>query len=463
VNRIARLLIRAAGLDVRSYEAARLGAPIGRGRSNPHFGNWSSETISGSPTIRSRSRHAYANDGIFRNGIEAIKTTAVGAGFVATPQHPTDTTREAIRTAWSRYALNCDADGRTDFAGFTLNVVQGIAVDGEALVHLQPDGMLRQLTPEQLDASDTRELGEGRRIIGGVEFAADGRRIAYHVRPFDVSGMFDAFGPTVRIDAADICHVFRADGPGQVRGVPWGASVLVAADALDQTEYALLTGIKVAAMHAGIITDQNNVGGGLPYEGAQLGSILESGLEPATLKVLPGGYDIKFSSPQQAQQAAEFLKHQLRRIAAGLGVPEYLLSGDLSNANYSSLRAALVEFRSRVEQWQFSMLVPQFLRPVWERFVTLAVLSGELDAPDFEASMAAYFAVEWIPPAMPWVDPAKDAEATATMIAAGLTSRRRAVAAQGYSVEELDAEIVSDRAREAALGVSFNRESANAA
>ena len=455
MNRLQRLAARAIGLDVRAYEASRLGPLAGRGRGNPHFGQWTSETTSGSPTPRSRSRYSYANDGVFRNGIDAIVTSSVGAGFVATPQHPDDATREALRTAWTDYALNCDADGRTDFAGITRNVMQAVAVDGEALIHVQPDGMLRQLAPGQLDASDTRELGEGRRMVGGIEFGRDGRRVAYHIRPFEIGGLFASFGPTIRVDAADICHVFRADGPGQVRGVPWGASVLVAADTLDQTEYALLTGIKVAAMVAGVIVDQNNTGSGMPFDGTQSGNILESGLEPGTLKVLPGGYDIKFSSPQQAQQASEFLKHQLRRIAAGLGVPEYLLSGDLSNANYSSLRAALVEFRSRIEIWQFAMLVPQFLRPVWERFVTLAVLSGRLGAPGFESRMRDYFAVEWIPPALPWVDPAKDAQATATMIAAGLTSRRRAVAAQGYAVEELDAEIVSDLARESDLGLAF--------
>lgn len=462
MNRLQRLFASVIGLDARAYEASRLG-PIGaRGRGNPHFGGWTSETISGSPTLRSRSRYAYANDGVMRNGIDAIVTSSVGAGFVATPQHPDLASREALRTAWTDYTLNCDADGRTDFAGFTRNVMQGVAVDGEAVVHVQPDGLLRLLAPEQLDASDTRELGEGRRVVGGIEFASDGRRAAYHIRPFEVGGMFESFGPTIRVDAADICHIFRPDGPGQVRGVPWGASVLVAADTLDKAEHALLTGIQVGAMVAGVIVDQNNTGSGMPFDGTQSGNILESGLEPGTLKVLPGGYDIKFSSPQQAQASAEFLKHELRRIAAGLGVPEYLLSGDLSNANYSSLRAALVEFRSRIEIWQFAMLVPQLLRPIWERFVTVAVLSGRLDAPDFESRTRDYFAVEWIPPALPWVDPAKDAEATAAMIAAGLTSRRRAVAAQGYAVEELDAEIVSDRARETELGLTFG-ETANVA
>jgi capsid protein len=63
--------------------------------------------------------------------------------------------------------------------------------------------------------------------------------------------------------------------------------------------------------------------------------------------------------------------------------------------------------------------------------------------------------VEWHFPAMPWVDPLKDAEATALLIDRGLLSRRMAVASLGYSVEALDAEIAADRAREKALGLAF--------
>lgn len=54
-----------------------------------------------------------------------------------------------------------------------------------------------------------------------------------------------------------------------------------------------------------------------------------------------------------------------------------------------------------------------------------------------------------------WVDPLKDAEAVATQIAAGLKSRRQAVAELGYSIEELDSEIAADQAREKSLGLTF--------
>jgi lambda family phage portal protein len=166
--------------------------------------------------------------------------------------------------------------------------------------------------------------------------------------------------------------------------------------------------------------------------------------------VLPPGTDVRFSEPAAVGDTVPFLQLQLRSVAAGLGVPEYLLTGDLSQANYSSLRAALVEFRTRLEQLQHSVIVHQFCRPIWRAWIVTEVLAGRL-AGDLEELLSC----EWITPATPWVDPQKDAEAARLALAGGLTSRRRVVASLGWDVEALDAEIAADRERERALGLTF--------
>ena len=43
------------------------------------------------------------------------------------------------------------------------------------------------------------------------------------------------------------------------------------------------------------------------------------------------------------------------------------------------------------------------------------------------------------------VDPLKDTQATVAEIEAGLTSRRKAVAERGWSIEELDEEIAAEK------------------
>ena len=422
------------------------------------FGNLNAEISAAAQPLRERSRHAVNNNSHAAAGVAAWDSSLVGAGITATAQHPDTAVRQALQAAWNRWRAGADADGRTDFDGVVASAVRSMVVDGEAFLLMTAGErglQLRQIPAEMVDAAYSVELGGGARIYAGIEFDASSRRVAYWVRPLDSSAVFETYAPPVRVAAEDVIHLFRPLGPGQVRGAPWLAPCLVALRELDQLLDALLVGAKVAAMHAGFLTDQNGTSTSNLFEGVQVGSILESGLEPGTLKVLPAGYDIRFSTPAQAQQTVEFAKMQLRSVASGLGVPEHLMTGDLSGANYSSLRAGLVDFRRRIEVIQFHVLVPQMLRPIWERFVTLAALSGSLDAPSFEATSEDYFACEWIPPAQDWVDPAKDADATATMIASGLMSRRQAVAAQGYSIEDLDAEIAADHAREAALGLSF--------
>lgn len=436
-------------------------------RGNPSFGSYGPETLAGSAIIARRARHAAENNPWLHSGVEAWQTALVGAGIVPTPQHPDRATRQAIQAAYTPWSTACDLDGLTDFHGLVAAAVRSMIVSGEAFVQLaltERGLRLRHIAPEQVDIAQTVDLEGGGRIIAGVEFDAAGQRVAYWIRPVDPTAIFEGYAPPVRVPASDVLHLFRPIGPGQVRGVSFLAPVLIRAGELDQLDDALLVGAKIAAMYAGFLTDMNGSATGFPLEGVEVGSVMETGLEPGTLKVLPAGFDIKFSGPQNAQQSVEFGKVQLRGIAAGLGVPEYLLTGDLTGANYSSLRAGMLEFRRRVDAIQFQTIVPQLLRPAWQRFVTTAILSGEIEAGDFETNAADYFACEWIPPAQEWIDPEKDAKATAEMISSGLTSRRRAVAAQGYSVEELDAEIVSDRERESELGLSFaeRREVSNA-
>jgi capsid protein len=122
-----------------------------------------------------------------------------------------------------------------------------------------------------------------------------------------------------------------------------------------------------------------------------------------------------------------------------------------TQANYSSLRAGLLPFRAKVEQYVYHTLVPQFLNPIFRRFVTDEYLAGRLDVPDLSAALKA----EWLPPRPMQVDPAKDMAAARETLAMGLTSRRQAVAAMGWNVAELDREIAQDRSREAELGLSF--------
>ncbi len=422
-----------------------------RGHGLGQFGPVNSEVLAAAPITRSRARYLALNHTFIANGVGNWCAALVGTGIRPNVKADDAATRELASGAFESWADDADQAGRTDLWGLQRDVARHMVVDGEALVLLRddPDGLRLQLIPpEHLDESKTASLGDGREIVNGVEFDAQGRRVAYHILPQKPSSIYADYAPPIRVDAADVLHVMQPVGAGQVRGLSWLAPAVLSASELDQLADALLVSAKVAAMHAGFVVDQTNMGGAAAaFPDAD--GLSDISLEPGTMRVLPGGTDVRFSSPEQLKDAPAFVRMNLMALAAALGLPEHMLSGDLTNANYSSLRAGLLPFRARVEQVQYGVLVPQLLRPIWRRWLATDVLAGRLDlSPELRA--------EWIMPRHAQVDPAKDMTAVKEALALGLMSRSQAVQELGWNPDDLDREIAADRAREAELGLSFS-------
>ncbi len=125
--------------------------------------------------------------------------------------------------------------------------------------------------------------------------------------------------------------------------------------------------------------------------------------------------------------------------------------------NNANTTVALLDFRRRVSAIQHSVVVHQLCRPVWQRWMELAVLSGAVDLPGYDRDRRVFQAVSWLPTRWDWVDPMKDASAEILQIEAGLKSRSQAISKRGYDTEQVDREIAAERKREAALGLDFRR------
>ena len=67
-----------------------------------------------------------------------------------------------------------------------------------------------------------------------------------------------------------------------------------------------------------------------------------------------------------SEPATQSATRALAAFCAGLTYDQ--VSGDLTQANYSSLRAGKIEFRRLCEQVQYGMLIPMLVRPIAERF-----------------------------------------------------------------------------------------------
>ncbi len=426
---VSRALARALAPELtRGYDAAsarRFPREARMGRTSP-------ETLAAAAPTRGKARYYYANDGHAHAGVEALVTYSVGAGPM--PASADADLIESFLLWWSQ----CDAGARTDFGGIIASAVRAMVVDGEVfLVFVQTrEGLRLRLIPaEQCDESLTRDLGGGAFIAGGIEFDADGNRAAYHLRPFNPTAQFETYAQPVRVDAADVCHLMRDGGVGQVRGISALAPIMLKLADLGLLSDALLKGFQVSALNSIYLIDRDGAPD-IPFEGDKDGSALDVSLEPGAARILRGNWDMHANTPQQAQQSIEFLTASIEEIAAGLGVPAFMVSGNVSRASYSSLRAALITFKANLESLQFNTIAPQLLAPIWKRFVLTEQLRGNREV---EA-----VAAEWRFPSMPEADPVKAVQAVTLQLKAKLMSRKEAIAQRGESIERVDADIAAD-------------------
>ena len=449
------------------YEGASTGRRLGawgRVDSGPNAAIWTSL-----PTLRSRSREVVRNNAWVRKAVDAYVSNVVGTGIQpqwSLPDAPE--LKERIQKLFLRWTDEADAAGCCDFYGLEALAARTQFQAGECLVRLRPrrleDGLtvplqLQLIEPDHLDDGRDGIAPNGNLVRLGIEFDRIGRRAAYWLRrehpgeslPMSGAGGFE----TVRVPADEVLHIYQVERPGQIRGTPKPAVVLVRLFEFDGYEDAEAVRKHFAAMIGGFIIDA--AADQVPFgtdKGRDANQAPIMGLEPGTFPILRPGQDVKFSAPADVGSTyGEWTRQQLRAIAAGLGVTYEQLTGDLSNVSYSSIRAGLVEIRRSLEQLIWQLFVFQFCRPVINRWMDYAVASGALEIPDYARNRARYLDVAWRAQRWPWVDPMKDVMAEKEAVRAGFKSRDSVVAELGDDPEAVDREIAEGNRRADTLGL----------
>jgi lambda family phage portal protein len=405
--------------------------------------------------LRDRSRDLVRNNPYAAKAVTALVSNLVGTGLQPRAAAATPELAAEADWLWSAFAASADADGLTDFAGLQALIARSLVESGEVLVRLRErrveDGLpvplqLQVLEADHLDSTKSEELRDGGFILQGVEFDALGRRRAYWLYPTHPG---DGRGALVshRVPADRVLHLFERLRPGQARGVPWFAPVMLKLRDLDAYDEAELVRKKIEACFAAFVTgvqDEETLGKARTEAD---GSRIET-FEPGMIEYLEPGRDVKFAAPSASGGYAEYMRLQLHAIAAGVGLTYELLTGDLSQVNYSSIRAGLIEFRRRMEALQWQLLVPGLCQPVWRRFVLAAQAAGKLPDADISA--------DWTAPRFEAVDPMKDIQADILAVRAGVMTLKEAIARQGYEPAQVLAEIAAVNAELDALGITLD-------
>lgn len=470
-----RYRIKGTGLYVQpvasaAYEGASQSTRMARWR--PSSGGPNTVLGGSLPTLRSRSREKRRNEGLADRAIESWVTNVIGTGIQ--PQFKTrdkdfNQQLQADFLAWTDEA---DADGKFDYYGLQALAVSGMAEGGDVFTRLRfrlpSDGLtvplqLQVLESEYCPDEKTELVAGGNVIRQGVEFDRIGRRVAfwlYRSHPYDYDAARLGDGLPARVPAAEVVHLAEhSRRPGMVRGEPRLSRTLVRLHELDQFTDATLVRQKLANLFAGY--EQDIAGDAEGDADSLFGGVVDStgteiaALEPGSFFRLPPGKTVKFSQPPEAGNTyAPFVLHEERRVAAAAGVLYEQMTGDYSQGNDRTWRAAVSEFRRACERFQHQSVVFQWCRPVVQRWAEFYVLAGKPVPKGIGA--AEIGRCDHVPQGWDYINPLQDIAAQRAEVRSGFTSRSRIAARRGENIETIDAELAADNARADALGLTLD-------
>lgn len=360
-----------------------------------------------------------------------------------------------LETAWKQWCrpTTASASGRYSFRDLCALAVRGWFVDGEflAIYKTRRDNPYRMtvqvLDPDQLDIEFNQDAGRGRaEVVMGVEYDSDRRPTAYHI--WDSHPSSTTRGQRRRYMADEVLHSFLPKFPGQTRGVPAFAPVLLPLRHLDgYVEAELVAARSGAAKPVYIVPGED----AMDITG-DVDSIRQE-IEPGMVDILPKGYDVKALDPTHPNGAfPAFVSANLRAIAAGLGVSYTSMTGDLSSANYSSARVGLLDERDHWRSLQ-GTLIEQVVKPTFDRWLAMAAAAGAIPAQAGREDFLQF--ATWQARGWQWVDPLKDISALEKAITIGVASRSDAVSESGNDFEDVLEKLEAETALAAEYGVSI--------
>jgi capsid protein len=220
---------------------------------------------------------------------------------------------------------------------------------------------------------------------------------------------------------------------------------------LGDYEAALLMKAKIEACLAAIVTEEGDEA--LTGTAATLlrdaqGRAIEA-FEPGMILYCRGSGSVEVVNPSGGGSHAAFARRTLEAAAVGAGLTYDQVSGDLTQANYSSLRAGKIEFRRLCEQVQYGMLIPMLVRPIAERFHAHGALLGMWPS-DMPSD------VSHVPPAHEMIDPLKDTSALIAQVRAGFVPQAEAVGSFGYDFRQVVEDIRKANAEIDAAGIALD-------
>jgi len=357
-------------------------------------------------TLRNRSRYEVANNSYARGIVLTLANDVVGTGPRLQMLTGDAEGNRRVEQEFARWAL------AVDLAARLRTMRQACACDGEAFGILTSNPGLDaevklDLSLVEADQVTTPELYAAEKGVDGIEFDSHGNAVRYHVLREHPGELFGGLGMDYdRLPAASMVHLFRADRPGQVRGIPEITPALPLFAQLRRYTLAVLGAAETAADFAGVLYTDAPPNG----ESDEIEPMDTIELEKRMLLTMPGGWKMgQVKAEQPSTTYGEFKREILNEIARCLNMPFNVAAGNSSGYNYASGRLDhQTYFKSiRVEQSHFEATVLDRVLAAW--IGEAALIEGLL--PQSLRMVGAELPHQWFWDGTEHVDPLKEAKA----------------------------------------------------
>jgi len=431
-----------------SYDAAGNGHRV-KGMKGPAT-DADAASLGSRRVLRQRSRELIRNAPFARRAMTVVTNNVVGDGILPTITGPNKSaaSKRAAKAAAEvilphLQSAELDAHRALNLSAMQTVVCNSLFESGELLVLRRtrsdaPDGVLplaiELLEIDHLDSTvqSYRESGVDHEVIDGIEYDTGGVAIAYHLfekHPGSVARSWRL--KSNRVPASDVLHIRRNDRPGQMRGVPWMAPVMVTLAEMRDYQEAQILKQKISSLLVGVVEAGD---GGIPKDAQGLEK-----MAPGGLVYTEAGQKVVFTDPPQVNDYDVVMRLGLCAVAMGIGITYESLAGDLGRVNFSSARIGRLEMDKNIETWQTQILIGQFCASVGRWALEAYRLTQ--GAPRRGLQMS------WTAQRRAIIDPTKEIPAIIKKVTGGLSSMQREQRAMGLDPEVIAREREEDEAR----------------
>lgn len=401
--------------------------------------------------LRIRARALVQNVPYCANALEVGVSARVGTGIVPVWED------DALSKRWLEWVPHADYDGLLDFYGLQVKAERARDQDGAVFIrrHVQKMGSvvplkLQVLEVDYLDAQLSRVESSGNEIIQGIEYDRRGVRVAYWLferHPGDMGfWSLGRSGQSKRVLASEIIHLFNPARPGQQDGFSRFAPVITKVRDIYTYGDAELQRKQLEARMGVLATLEgaNDLpklpgevsGSGLAGGVVDLGEMAGGGI----VALPPGVSNPTFIEPKAVPGFTQYMKEGWKEVAAGYRIPYELMTGDLSEVNFSSSRMRQNQFRREVEMEQWAITVPMLCAPVARWWLQALDLIAPLPAQ--EVAMPDWTTPKWASP-----NPVQDVTSDLNAVKGGLQSLSESIRQRGYDPEVVFSELKKDLER----------------